>query len=313
MSCCAPTRPQGIPSCQAPALPTTGKRAQTVAFAGGRSFVGTDTPMLPQDGEGPKRFVNLAPFSIEREPVTNRRFADFIRATGYVTEAERFGWAPVFAGLLSGGAAHAPIDATPWWTRVDGASWSAPEGPGSTIEDRLDHPVVQVSWGDANAFASWTGGRLPREAEWEFAARGGVADPKFPWGDDEPSDTRIRANIWQGNFPHHNTLADGYLGTSPVGRFAPNGIGLVDMIGNTWEWAADAFRIHSVSKSAKTRNAQALRLGEKLLKGGSFLCHISYCYRYRIAARMAMTPDSCASNVGFRVAYDHAAGENSHP
>lgn len=261
-----------------------------------RSFTGTDRPHHRADGEGPRRATRLAGFWIEEFPVTNARFRTFTTATGYVTEAERIGWAPVFAAH-SGGAGFD-------WRAVPGACWSAPEGPGSGVADRLDHPVVQVSFADANAFADWAGARLPTEAEWEHAARGGLPDPRFPWGDDEPSDDRIFCNIWQGRFPYENTLHDGWGATNPGGAYPANASGLYDMVGNVWEWNADPFRIQSVSAAAKRRNAAAAAAGERLLKGGSFLCHRTYCYRYRIAARMGLDGQSCANNVGFRLAHD---------
>ena len=190
------------------------------------------------------------------------------------------------------------------WEEVIGASWSAPEGPGSSIVGREEHPVVHLSWDDAQAFAAWCGGRLATEAEWEHAARGGLLDPRFPWGDDEPDDHTVYANIWQGRFPDINLMTDGYFGTSPVTAFPANGAGLHDMAGNVWEWTSDNFHVAASSPSARQRNVDAITAGEKVLKGGSFLCHRSYCYRYRIAARMALTPHSSASNAGFRVAYD---------
>lgn len=278
-----------------------------VAFAAARSHTGTRQPELPQDGEGVLRHHRLRAFSIDSVPVTNARFAAFVAETGHVTEAERFGWGMVFRYLLDD--PHAlPVSAgaPPWWAIVDGATWFQPEGPGSHIEDRRDHPVVHLGWADAKAFAAWAGGRLATEAEWEHAARGGRSDdPRFPWGDREPDDHAFQpANIWQGRFPELNTRADGYLGTSPVGTYAPNDAGLYDMIGNVWEWTADAFLIRSASRQAKARNEQARRAKEKVLKGGSFLCHISYCYRYRIAARSGVAADSGASNNGLRVVYD---------
>ncbi len=308
MSCCSPSRHAEPVEAPAPAIAVPAGPADTaekVFFPAARTFVGTDRPLIAQDGEGPRRPVRLPAFSLDVTTVTNARFAEFVRETGYVTEAQRFGWSPVFRPLMGENAPPPSDTRVPWWVKVDGAHWAAPEGPGSSIEARMDHPVVQVSWADAQAFAAWCGGRLPTEAEWEHAARGGLDDPRFPWGDDEPDDGEaIYANIWQGRFPHTNTLADGYLGTSPVTAFPPNGAGLYGMAGNVWEWTADAFRVRSLSREAKARNDNAARTNEKVTKGGSFLCHISYCYRYRIAARSALTAESAASNVGFRIAYD---------
>lgn len=308
-SCCAPRRDSSVVSgaSVAPAglkASDAGAGADRVFFPAVRTFVGTDHPEIPQDGEGPKRSVRIDGFTLDATTVTNARFARFVAETGYVTEAERFGWSPVFRALLGDAAPPPSQSQTPWWVKIDGACWWAPEGHGSTIEGREDHPVVQVSWTDARAFASWCGGRLPTEAEWEHAARGGLDDPRFPWGDAEPDDQTVYANIWQGQFPHTNILTDGYLGTSPVKAFPANGAGLYGMAGNVWEWTGDAFRVRSLSRQAKARNEQASSTREKVMKGGSFLCHISYCYRYRIAARSALTADSCASNTGFRVAYD---------
>ncbi|HEX2556103.1 MAG TPA: formylglycine-generating enzyme family protein [Microvirga sp.] len=310
MSCCIASttrdgRKAADPDQLAQAAAPAGPAAPRIRFDGGTAFVGTDRPVILEDGEGPRRKVSLRAFALDAHAVTNARFAAFVAATGYVTEAERFGWSTVFRSLLPPDAPHPPSRGpTPWWVMVDGAFWAAPEGPGSTIEDRPDHPVVHLSWADAKAFAAWCGGRLPSEAEWEHAARGGLDDPRFPWGEEEPTDSTILCNIWQGTFPAANTVADGYLGTSPVAAFAPNGAGLFGMAGNVWEWTGDPFKIRSLSSRAKQRNAHALREKEKVLKGGSFLCHRSYCYRYRVAARIPLTPDSAASNVGFRVAYD---------
>lgn len=309
MTCCVPSampEPASRGKTKAP-LPSTvhPELPSRIRFAAAETFVGTAHPVIPDDGEGPRRKVTLRAFELEVYTVTNARFADFVRDTGYVTQAERFGWSAVFIGLLPENAVYEQAQGPLWWwAKVEGATWSAPEGPGTTVEGRMDHPVVHVSWIDAQAFAKWCGGRLPTEAEWEHAARGGLEDPRFPWGDEEPSDSAIFCNIWQGRFPHHNTRADGFYGTSPVSAFAPNGAGLHDMAGNVWVWTADAFRIRSLSKRAKLRNEFAAREKEKVLKGGSFLCHKTYCYRYRIAARMALPPDSAASNVGIRIAYD---------
>jgi formylglycine-generating enzyme required for sulfatase activity len=249
--------------------------------------------------------VRLRPFGIGRYAVTNAEFGEFVASTGHVTDAERFGWSYVFHLFLPdrGQSFEKPVHA-PWWRIVHGACWRRPEGPDSRLDDRHDHPVAHVSWNDAAAFASWAGGRLPSEAEWEFAASGGLDSPKFPWGDVEPDEDVVRCNIWQGEFPDRNTGADGFLGTAPVASFEPNGYGLYNMAGNVWEWCADAFLVRSVSKPAKDRNRQARAENEKILKGGSYLCHRSYCYRYRVAARTGRSPDTSAGHTGFRIAVD---------
>lgn len=278
----------------------------TVAFPAGQSHVGTRRPALPEDGEGLVRTVKLAAFRAEAVPVTNARFAAFVAATGYVTEAEAFGWAPVFRGLLRDPASLPPsAGATPWWGMCDGASWFAPEGPGSSVAERPDHPVTQISWADACRFADWAGGRLPTEAEWERTARGHLEDdPTFPWGEREPDErTFLPANIWQGRFPDANSCADGWLGTSPVGAFPETTAGLFDMVGNVWEWCSDPFLIHASGGAAQERNALAQTERQRVMKGGSFLCHRSYCYRYRIAARSGVAEDSGSSNTGLRVFY----------
>jgi formylglycine-generating enzyme required for sulfatase activity len=248
--------------------------------------------------------VTLRPFRLDAHQVTNRRFAAFVAATGYATEAERYGWSYVFHLFLDPAMNLPSPEGTPWWRKVDGAFWAAPEGPGSSVADRQDHPAVHIAWNDAAAFAAWAAGRLPSEAEWEYAAKGGSAAARFPWGDAEPDDTSAFCNIWQGDFPRRNTLADGFLGTAPVDAFAPNGFGLFNMSGNAWEWCADPFRVRSLSQAAKRRNAAAAAERERVMKGGSYLCHISYCYRYRIAARSGRSPDTSAGHTGFRVAYD---------
>jgi len=304
--CAAVSRNNGnVGSGEAPEISSRGKAGEVVAVKGGETFVGTHEAILPVDGEGPERKVTIGDFFLEAETVTVARFAEFVAATGYVTEAEKFGCAAVFAGLLNDKSLIAEnVTQTPWWARVDQAIWSMPEGPGSSIEDRVDHPVTQVSWNDAVAFAGWVGGRLPTEAEWEHAARGGNRRRRYPWGDEEPTDEKTFCNIWQGSFPYQNTLADVFFGTSPVCSFEPTENGFYNLSGNVWEWTSDAFRVRSLSRQAKIRNEQARKNADKVLKGGSFLCHKSYCYRYRIAARMGLSPDSASSNTGFRIAYD---------
>ena len=287
-----------------------------VAMPTARAIVGTNSPRLPADGEGPARRVRLDAYRIDPHAVSNRRFAAFVEATGYRTDAERFGWSMVFHAYLPpelDATALPRVAGTPWWCRVEGADWVHPFGPDTSVTGIEDHPVVHVSWNDACAFAAWAGGRLPSEAEWEWAARGGmggVGDARYPWGDVEPGDEDAeakRCNIWQGRFPEHDTGADGWRGTTPVDAFEPNGLGLHSMVGNAWEWCADPFQIRSLRKDAKQRNAAARKSEERVLKGGSHLCHRSYCHRYRIAARTAASPDSSTGHTGFRLAADAAA------
>jgi sulfatase modifying factor 1 len=280
-------------------------RDEIVEIPGGAAIVGTDAPFYPVDGEGPARRATLRPFRLDAYAVTNERFSAFVSATGYRSDAERFGWSFVFRGLLPPYVTGDHLPEASWWIKVDGACWSAPEGPGSTISERLDHPVAHASWNDATAFAAWSGGRLPTEVEWEHAAKAGNAIARFPWGDEEPDDeTADLCNIWQGNFPFENTAADGFVGTAPVNSFWPNKFGLYNMSGNVWEWCVDQFRVRSLAMAAKARNRVATSNRERTMKGGSFLCHRSSCYRYRVAARIGQSPDTSASNTGFRVAYE---------
>jgi len=275
-----------------------------IALPGGRFLMGTDYAHgFPEDGEGPVRPVVLSPFSIDIAPVTNAEFARFVQASGYVTEAERFGWSFVFWGDIPKDRYRDLVSDTvaqvPWWCQVYGAKWNSPEGPGSKIDERLDRPVVHVSWNDAAAYALWSGKQLPTEAEWEYAARGGLEQKLFPWGDELTPQGKHLCNIWQGKFPQENTCEDGYAGTCPVEAFPPNGYGLYSMTGNVWEWTADWFgRQH---RKTETTNPRGPMVGSgKVMKGGSFLCHASYCNRYRVAARSENTPDSSSSNIGFR-------------
>lgn len=273
---------------------------------GGKTFVGTKDPYFLVDEEGPPRPKTLKPFRMMETAVTNAQFAAFVEETGYKTEAERYGWSFVFFHHVADAVpATRGVESLEWWRRVDGADWLRINGPGSEADWHPDHPVVQVSWNDARAFARWAGGRLPSEAEWEHAARGGLGDIPFPWGTEEPNDTdRFPCNIWQGSFPHQNTGADGYATTSPAKSFTPNGYGLYNMVGNVWEWIADPLKVRSLSK--KIRQNARQEPGAKLLKGGSFLCHKSYCFRYRIPARTSNTPDSTTTHQGFRLAFDAA-------
>ncbi|CAO3359441.1 formylglycine-generating enzyme family protein [Azospirillum palustre] len=307
MTCCPSSRRSATTSAPAVFAVSRTDSSPVVPLDGGRFVMGTNDKILPQDGEFPARPVTIKPISMDRAAVTVSRFARFVAETGHVTEAERFGWSYVFFALMDAPETYPALPGLEWWRRVEGASWRSPEGPESSVEARADHPVTHVSWNDAVAFASWAGGRLPTEAEWEYAAAGGLSGARFPWGEREPDDTDFQpCNIWQGRFPDHNTSADGFLGTAPAESFAPNGFGLYNMVGNTWEWTADRFRIRSVSKAAQQANAAAKTSGMRVIKGGSYLCHNSYCYRYRIAARTSSTPDSTTGHMGFRLCYDGA-------
>lgn len=263
------------------------------------------------DGEGPVREVEVNPFSIGRTTVTNAQFARFVDATGYQTEAERFGNSFVFH-------LHLPkkrrerlkktraVQGLGWWLAVSGACWRQPEGAGSSIDRRREHPVVHISWNDTSAYCRWIGGRLPTEAEWELAGRGGLERSVYPWGDEFKVNGKFRANIFQGRFPEVDTGEDGFKGTCPAEHFEPNGLGLFNCVGNVWEWCADWFSPdYHVRNPDERVNPKGPPTGERRVqKGGSFLCHDSYCNRYRISARIGNTPDSSGSNVGFRCVRD---------
>ena len=317
-ACCSPTRGEAATTTQRLPSPTHGREDAgagrshkgMVRLDGGSFLMGTDDPGgFPADGEGPVREVTIRPYHLDRHAVSNERFAAFVRATGYVTEAERFGWSFVFYQFVprdgsvqvTGSAGPAP-----WWLAVRGACWHAPEGPGSTTDKRRQHPVVHVSWHDAMAFCEWAGTRLPTEAEWEFAARGGRVQKRYPWGDQLVPGGTHRCNIWQGQFPTHNTEEDGFPGTAPVSAFRPNGFGLSNMVGNVWEWCADWFSPTSGRDGPRDNPTGPPSGGARVTRGGSYLCHESYCNRYRVAARSANTPDSSTGNTGFRTAADAA-------
>ena len=303
--CCLPPAEAGDGADAAvPAGAARRVAAHAVEIPGGRALVGTGRAELADDGEGPVRRVAVKPFLLGATTVTNAEFAAFVEATSHVTEAERWGWSFVFWSDVPKSAGPTEgVVGSEWWRRVDGATWRAIHGPGSEDACRPDHPAVHMSWNDAAAYAAWVGGRLPSEAEWEHAARGGLGDVRFPWGDEEPDDSGFfPCNIWQGRFPQANSAADGHAATAPAASFAPNGYGLYNMVGNVWEWSADEFRIRSLKKRVRER-LKTMR-GFRLSKGGSFLCHRSYCYRYRIAARSGISPDSSAAHQGFRVAWD---------
>lgn len=255
--------------------------------------MGYEGPLAnPGEGEGPVRSVAVEPYRIGAATVTNQQFATFVKATGYVTEAELSGWSFVFHALVADPAAvTGRVVGAEWWCAVEGASWRAPDGPGSDAGARQNHPVVHVSAHDAEAYCAWSGTRLPTEAEWEHAARGGLEGALFPWGDELLPGGAWRCNIWQGEFPRRNTRQDGHLGTAPAKSYRTNGYGLYQATGNVWEWTADLWSVGGVVDRE-----------QRVRRGGSYLCHDSYCNRYRVAARDHSAPGDSTGNIGFRVA-----------
>ena len=232
--CCAPSRKPGPGPSGAQPLPLASHASEVfdeASIPGGKALLGTDEPQIPDDGEGPRRTKVVKPFRIMKTAVSNEQFAKFVEQTGYVTEAERFGWSFVFySDVPKTIATTQAVSGIEWWRKVDGATWRDVHGPGAENAWQPDHPVVHVSWNDALAFAAWCGGRLPSEKEWEHAARGGLGDVRYPWGADEPDETEFMpCNIWQGRFPEHNTGTDGWIGTAPVRAFSPNGYGLYNL------------------------------------------------------------------------------------
>lgn len=295
-ACCGPSRDAGSApkgedgalseaplAALAAAAPT---QLRLVALPGGTYRMGSEDPAAyPEDGEGPVREVSVAGFAIGATTVTVAEFAAFVVDSGYPTDAERHGSSLVFAGLLAGGLLERcpAVAEAPWWRQVAGATWFRPEGPGSSVEDRTDHPVIHVSHRDALAYADWVGARLPSEVEWEYAARGGLDQQPFPWGGAREPDGVPRMKTFSGSFPDGPTDR---VGTEPATAFPPNAFGLHNMTGNVWEWTAS-----SVADDARP-----------VLRGGSYLCHDSYCRRYRTSARTSATAETSLGHTGFRLA-----------
>lgn len=279
-----------------------------VRLSGGIFEMGARRGRYPADLDSPRRKVRVSPFAISPTAVTNAEFHRFVAATGYRTVAEVEGWSFVFHLLLPRPDDHPESPGgLPWWRKVAGACWSCPEGPGTDLSGREDHPVVHVSWYDAKAYARWSGLRLPREAEWEYAARGGKARLKFPWGNVLTPGGSFAMNTWQGRFPDVNTAEDGHVGTAPVTAYAPNGFGLYNMCGNVWEWVEDRFgHLPAPGPGPKppTDPAGPQEGYARTQRGGSYLCHDSYCDRYHVHSRTKNDPDSSTGNTGFRVVAD---------
>jgi formylglycine-generating enzyme len=311
LPCCAPTRERAqihLASTRDSAERVRNSRGSTtdmIRLESAAFLMGSeDEETVAADGEGPVRPIRLDSFYLDRSPVTNDQFAEFIRATSYQTEAERFTWSFVFAGHLPRPGEEDCPPGLHWWRKTDAADWRHPEGPDSSLSGREDHPVVHVSWNDAQVYAAWAGKRLPTEAEWEFAARGGLEQARYPWGNELTPGGRHLCNIWQGEFPHSNTAEDGYAGTAPVTAYPANGFGLNTITGNVWEWCADWFSPDYHRYATRTNPVGPARGTMRSMRGGSYLCHASYCNRYRVSARTSNTPDSATTNIGFRCARD---------
>ncbi len=328
--CCQPP----AASRYAPAV--SGAPEGMVWIPGGEFTMGSGDADARAD-EKPAHRVRVEGFWMDVTPVTNAQFRKFVEATGYLTTAEKApdlaeimkqlppGAPPppkellvpaglVFQATSSGGPLH---DVSQWWTWCPGANWRHPEGPGSTIEGRDDWPVVQVSWDDAVAYAKWAGKRLPTEAEWEYAARGGLEGKRHAWGDDDlDAGGTWRANTWQGDFPVKDEGRDGFAGRSPVRAFPANGYGLHDMAGNVWQWVADWYRPDTYAKDAAnppvgnpagpstSHDPDEPFVPKRVIRGGSFLCNASYCSGYRVSARMRTSPDTGTNHIGFRCVRD---------
>lgn len=309
--------------------------AEMVYIPAGEFLMGGKTDQAYQD-EFPRHKVKLSPFYMDVAEVTNEAFQSFVEATGYTTIAEQdVDWeemkkqlpegtpkpadSVLKAGALVFQATETPVnlqDYTQWWKWTIGADWKHPEGPESTIENKMNHPVVHISWEDAKAYATWAGKRLPTEAEWEWAASGGDHNAKYPWGNEPIEEATGKANFWQGHFPYQNYEMDGYYGTAPVKSFAPNAFGLYDMAGNVWEWCEDKYNVNRYGadaekglkenpKGAKQYNDPREPYAQKhVIRGGSFLCNDDYCSGYRVSRRMSSSKDSGFNHTGFRCVKD---------
>lgn len=307
-----------------PSGPPPGPAPEGMVWIPGGTFrMGSDDPRFPE--AHPVHEVRVDGFWMDRHEVTNEEFERFVRATGYVTVAERTPEASEFPGVPAEKLKPFSIvffppreddvslrDFRAWWRAVPGANWRQPEGPGSSLAGREKHPVVHVCHEDAEAYARWAGKRLPTEAEWEFAARGGLDGKRYVWGDDLTPGGRWMANVWQGAFPKENTLADGYFATAPVMSYPPNGYGLFDMAGNVWEWCSDWYREDYFARSPRDNprgpdsslDPREPGARKKVQKGGSFLCAENYCARYAPGARHAGEVRSATNHTGFRCVKD---------
>ncbi|VGO16043.1 Serine/threonine-protein kinase pkn1 [Pontiella desulfatans] len=290
---------------------STGSTDHMVRLEGGAFLMGTEDGIgYPDDGEGPIREVTLDPFLMDQYAVSNADFATFIEATGHQTDAQKFGYSYVFHLLLSPSQKRTldmlgrTVMGLEWWYHVEGADWAHPFGPESDITGLENHPATHVSYRDALAYCAWAGKRLPTEAEVEYAARGGLVGKRHAWGDELMPGGKHMCNIFQGKFPEYNSGEDGFVGTAPVDAYEPNNYGLYNMAGNVWEWVFDWWS-PDFHITGPRNNPIGPDSGERRVnRGGSYLCHDSYCNRYRVAARTSNTPDSSTGNLGFRCVRD---------
>jgi len=303
-ACCAPDEQNrnnliNIPSNNT--KPTKDVELLMCSIKGGWFSMGSDyKKAFAGDGEGPVRDIFVDDFNISTFSVSVREFSDFIDQTSYLTDAEKYGWSFVFFDQLKSGHYDESVQDAPWWIKVENAYWNKPDGSTKAIESIPNHPVTHVSWNDANAYCEWSNTRLPTEAEWEYAARGGLKQNVFPWGNEFLIDGELACNIFQGTFPNENNDPKETKFTVPVDFYKPNKYGLYNVVGNVWEWTQDWFsRYHNLEINVNPRGPE--EGSTKVIKGGSFLCHDSYCNRYRVSARTSNSKDSSTSNMGFRV------------
>ena len=301
--CCLPdsAATAGAKPATVPELGTGKTSIEVVDLSGGWFQMGANDGPHPEDGEGPVREVFVDPFRLAATAVTIGDYAEFVSATGYQTLAEGQGNSFVFHLFCDAETSFpAPVQA-PWWRQVPGACWHSPDGLRRAADEKADHPVTHIAREDALAYCRWSNTRLPTEAEWEIAARGGLVGQPYPWGDKMEMDGIHWSNVWQGAFPDHNTGEDGHIGTAPVREFPPNGWRLYNMTGNVWEWVADRFT--TLHPARPVRNPKGPLNGLRFVaKGGSYLCHSSYCERYRTSSRQSLLAATTTGNLGFRVA-----------
>lgn len=296
-----------IPATAAEAVTTYARTNQMTFVEGGVFLMGNSKPLIIADGEAPQRKVTVDSFYMDVHEVSNAEYELFVNSTGYKTEAEGFGNSFVLESLISEKVKEditQAVAAAPWWLPVDGSDWRHPLGPDTGIKDIMDHPVLHVSWNDAVVYCEWAGKRLPTEAEWEYTCRAGKDDRLFPWGNKETPKGEHRMNIWQGAFPEENSKEDGYHATCPVTALPEqNKYGVKNLIGNAWEWVSDWWEVHHTTTPKDNPRGPSKGV-DKVKKGGSYMCIKEHCYRYRCGARSQNTPDSSASNLGFRCAGD---------